>query len=149
MARTILDHYDFDVNVKDKNGHTPLMLAIQNANRALVETLLGYQKVDVNTKDKAGRTPLMHALQAQDPSEAVVRSLLDRPDIDLVARSGDGCTALSLALTTSCSKVFLEMILSRCGVEVHTRDNLGFTPLINIISGQWRSSDACLLDEKL
>ena len=50
-----------DVNARNTNGTTPLMLAAaRNQNPAVIETLIE-SGADVNARDQNGRTPLMWA----------------------------------------------------------------------------------------
>lgn len=51
-----------DINVQDKNGYTPLMIATIKENVAIVEMLL-LNYADTNIKDSRRNTALMHATQ--------------------------------------------------------------------------------------
>jgi ankyrin repeat protein len=63
-----------DVDIKDRNGGTPLFLAVYNNNRCetLVELLLNAE-ADVNLLDKADRTPL--SITTKKGHEAVIKLL--------------------------------------------------------------------------
>jgi len=47
-----------DVNTQDEDGNTPLMWAVRNGNKEIVDLLLGCKDVDRNKKDKNGNDAL-------------------------------------------------------------------------------------------
>ena len=55
-----------NVNLKDKNGQTPLMVAIENKNNQCIKTLLSDEfykyNVDANIKDNNGNSPLVNIM---------------------------------------------------------------------------------------
>jgi hypothetical protein len=57
-----------DVNAKDDEGLTPLMIAAHYSTPEMV-TLLIDAGADVNAKDDDGQTPLMYADRSPDPDE--------------------------------------------------------------------------------
>lgn len=54
--------FNADINAKNNDGHTPLMLAVKNSHLKSVSLLLD-RKADVNLIDKNNRTALFYALQ--------------------------------------------------------------------------------------
>lgn len=79
-----------DANARDKDGHTPLMLAVANG-RHQIAPLLIMLGADVNAKDNNGFTPLMFAAGAVD--EKMVRLLL-QSGADANMKSNEGYNAL-------------------------------------------------------
>jgi Ankyrin repeats (3 copies) len=81
-----------DINLKDKNGQTPLSWAARNGHEAVVKLLLD-RSADVESRDdEDGRTPLSWA--AKNGHDAVVKLLLDR-SADIESKSRYGRTPLS------------------------------------------------------
>ena len=68
-----------DVNVKDKDGRTPLMYACKSGNQKFVETLLN-RSASPNVSDNDGKTPLMIAISEPWLGEHtdIVQLLLNR-----------------------------------------------------------------------
>jgi len=59
IVKLLLDTDKVDVDVKDKDGRTPLWRAVENRHEAIVKLLLDTGKVDVNIKNKDSRTLLL------------------------------------------------------------------------------------------
>lgn len=59
-----LKHDNQDVNAKDNNGTTALMVASKKSNLKVVDELLKHHKSDVNAKKEDGATALMMASDA-------------------------------------------------------------------------------------
>ena len=84
-----------DVNARDKNGTTPLMVAAMfNSSPAVIEALIK-AKADVNARNKAGGTPLMVAA-GFNSSPAVIEALI-KAKADVKARDKAGITAFDFA----------------------------------------------------
>lgn len=62
-----------DPNLRDKDGNTPLMLAVSGGFGDMVSPLVA-ARVNVNQGNDSGETPLIRAVQRRDP--AMVRELL-------------------------------------------------------------------------
>ena len=79
-----------DVNRKDENGRTALMLAVDQGSTANIEMLIA-AGADPNVQDNDGQTALMRA----DDVETVMMLLNARADMSI--KDKDGRTALALA----------------------------------------------------
>ena len=82
-----------DVNGRDPDGWSPLMLAAQWNNAEVVRVLLE-AGAEVNALNPSGWSPLMLAAQWNG---AEVVGLLARAGADVHTREGDGWTALMIA----------------------------------------------------
>jgi len=58
MIKKILDHGGLDINTKNENGHSVLMLAAYNGHEEIVRQLID-QGADVNSVDNSGNSILM------------------------------------------------------------------------------------------
>lgn len=80
-----------DVNLRNKEGRTPLMAA---STPQFIELLLA-AGADINAKDNEGKTALM---RAADSGELTVVKCLLRNKADLTIKAPDGKTALDMAI---------------------------------------------------
>ncbi len=84
---TTLLKKELDINIKDKSGQTPLMIAVSSRLPAMV-TLLLKHGADINKKNDLGKTPLMIAVENQ--SKKIVEALLEyEPNIEEVDKNGE------------------------------------------------------------
>jgi ankyrin repeat protein len=118
--RTILDSKDYD------NGRTPLSLAAENGNEAVVKMLLETGMVDVNSKDNESQTPL--SLTAKNGHKAVVKILLETGIVDVNSKDNQSRTPLSLAVDNG-QEAVVKMLLETGLVDVNSKDNKSRTPL--------------------
>jgi ankyrin repeat protein len=115
-----------DVNIKDKDGRTPLMWAARDGFPELVKGLLA-KGAKVNAEDYKGRTPLIWTIRRCCPEP--VRRVTDK---------GEDVSAMSLYADTppagtgnkGCMPI-LKLLLDR-GAHVNTRDKQGQTPLMHL-----------------
>ncbi|HSH39047.1 MAG TPA: ankyrin repeat domain-containing protein, partial [Chthoniobacterales bacterium] len=85
IAQRLLDG-KADVNIVDRSGTTPLLLAISNQDGAIAQRLLD-RKADVNIADQTGTTPLLKATMQHDA--AMVQRLLDAgANVDVADHTG-------------------------------------------------------------
>ena len=85
-----------DVNQKNDEGHTPLHLAVQIANKKIAELLI--KKANVNSIDNMGFTPLDYAVEREEMSEVfseidhAVSNMegIEVSSSNLIARNEDG-----------------------------------------------------------
>lgn len=72
LREEILAKYDFDLNITNENGETPLTYATKNKDQNIIRTLLSYKdkekKADIiNQLDDNGKSPLFYAIDIDDP----------------------------------------------------------------------------------
>ena len=83
-----------DMTIPDKNGFTPLHIAVYNGSASLVHTICSNPTVNVNAKDKYGKTPLH--LSAIKGSSEIFRALLLKYNADLRMETKRGDTIWEL-----------------------------------------------------
>ena len=115
-----------DLGLKNSLGQTPLSLAAEDGNGALVELLLSKGSVDPHSKDNRGQTPL--SLAAENGHEEVVGLLLAQEGVDPDSRNGNSLTPLSLAAWRGHEGV-VELLLAKDNVNPDSKEFYGQTPL--------------------
>jgi hypothetical protein len=130
LSRILLTTNDngcsINVDLKDKNGRTPLSLAAGNGHEAVVKLLIETGKVDVDSKDKYGQTPLSWA--ASNGHEAVVKLLVETGKVDVDLKDKYGQTPLSWAAESGYEAV-VKLLVETGKVDVDLKDKYGQTPL--------------------
>ena len=84
-----------DVNTKDEDGETGLMVAVENNHNSVVELLLKTPNIDVNLKSDWGNCALYHAVYYSRNNEAL-KLLLDVPNIHVNSVNSVSYTHLTL-----------------------------------------------------
>jgi ankyrin repeat protein len=118
-----------DVNQADRNGFTPIQIAVQENSVTMIRVLVKLE-VDVNTLDTEGGTP-MHAA-AERGDVAVIRALSEL-GANVNARDRTGATPMYIA--TQNGRVAAITALHELGADINAPTNTGFTP---IFSAAWR-----------
>ena len=116
-----------DINARDENGNTPLMLACQEKNIKEVEELLQHPDIDVNAQSQQGNTALIYACRTGKTE--IVENLINRPDIDVNIQDKQGNTALIWASFCGLSTV-VEKILQHPDVDINIQDFGGTSALV-------------------
>jgi ankyrin repeat protein len=114
------------VNVRIKNGYTPLSLAAQGGHEAVVRLLVNVPGVSISSSNKYGDTPLSCA--ALNGHEAVVRLLLTVPGVDVNSPNSYGSTPLSRAARNGHEAV-VRLLLNVPGVDINLKNVKFETPL--------------------
>lgn len=114
-----------DINVKDKAGHTALMLAASNGHKDAAKFLLT-NKADVNIKDDEGQTALYFAL-INDQAEIALDLIREGAAIDDI--SGEGDSALLIATTANQNDV-MNVLIKKKPSLVNKASNASTTPLM-------------------
>ncbi|KAK9441880.1 Pfs, NB-ARC and Ankyrin domain protein [Metarhizium brunneum] len=113
-----------DIDIRDRNGRTPLSWAAWNGHEAVVKLLLE-KGANIEAIDNLyDQTPLLWA--AGDGHEAVVKLLLEK-GADIKAKDDTGQTPLSWAAKNGHEAV-VRLLLEK-GADIDIRDRNGRTPL--------------------
>jgi uncharacterized protein len=123
LARLLAE--GFDPNSKDRDGRTPLMLAVTSDNLELVQFLIE-NGADVNSKDNNGFTPLHFA--AQDFRVQAAESLL-RNGAKVNACDNYGNPPLWRAVFNSQGRGDLITLLLKHGADRNLKNKSGKTPV--------------------
>lgn len=87
LVLLLLDRFESDVNCQDRDGSTPLHVAIEYSNESIVEVLLRCVKVNLQLENSKGLTPVLLAADCTLPR--IVRMLLNRGAIRRQQRASD------------------------------------------------------------
>jgi ankyrin repeat protein len=128
VVKLLLETGKVDVNLKDRDGWTPLSIAASYGNEAVVKMLLDTGKVDANVKNGEGCTQLLIA--ALNGNETVVKMLLDTGKVDVNLKDGGGWTPLSRAASNR-HETIVKMLVDTGKVDVNLKDGDGWTPLFS------------------
>lgn len=112
-----------NVNAKNCNGKTALMMAIKYGKLDIVQTLIG-AGADVNAKNNDGVTTLMYAVMYHglDAAQIIITN-----GADVNAKDNNGRTALLDAAKYS-SLGMVQMLINN-GADINAKDNNGTTAL--------------------
>ncbi len=114
-----------DINARNKDGVTPLALAIENKLSSHINFYAGHG-ADINSKDQKGNTPLKMALRADDSSDKTLEIILNSQNIDSL--DSDGNTPLITAIAENATQEKIQYILSLTD-NVNARNSDGNTAL--------------------
>jgi ankyrin repeat protein len=112
-----------NINVRDKDGNTALMLASMNGDPEIVNLLIR-KGADINARSATGYTALMYVSSKGDTAAA---KLLIKKGADVNIRNNDGDTALMLASLNGNFEA--AKLLVESGADVNARNNKGNTAL--------------------
>lgn len=126
-----------NINAQNKEQITPLMMAIDLNNNAMVQRLLPY-KPDLEVKDAHGKTALAHAV---DKGNVLIIDMLIAAGADLHTQDNTGMTLLHHAIAGDSPKA-LTVLLEK-GLDLATRNNRGLTPLLFAIE---RGADSKIIE---
>src|ERR1700722_11774335 len=110
VVKMLLVQDGIDVNMKDFEGQTPLLLAAKHGHDAVIKLLLARDGIDVNAKNWQGWTALTFA--AENGYELVVKLLLAREEVDVYSKSNSGATPLSCAASRG-HEAIVQLLLKR------------------------------------
>lgn len=113
------------VNERNKDGVTPLELAIENKISSHVK-FYAEHGADINSKDTKGNTPLIMALKSNEQNDKTLETILNKDNINSL--DSDGNTPLITAISTDASQQKIQYVLSLTD-EVNTRNSAGNTAL--------------------
>ena len=112
-----------DVNAKNENGSTPLILALDNGFKEVAELLIA-KGVEVNIQNNNGDTALI--LAASWGHTEIVNSLLAK-SAEVNVRNKDGDTALMCAARQGHTEIVNSLLAK--GPDVNVKNNNGATAL--------------------
>jgi ankyrin repeat protein len=84
-----------DINIKSREGRTPLSYAAGSSSLRAVQALLRSDAIDAGAKDSSGKTALWYA--AYYGRAEIVSLLLNREDVDVFSEDKDGHTPFDVA----------------------------------------------------
>jgi ankyrin repeat protein len=119
IANILLAREGIDVNL-----HKPLSHALSAGMVGVVESLLARDDLDADIMDNFGHVLVRSVFQGH----GIVKSLLDRYNIDPNVVRGDGVTALIKASSLGYVDI-VKLLLNQEGIQVNQQDNLGLTAL--------------------
>lgn len=114
-----------EINERNKDGVTPLALAIENG---VEEHIRFYAEhgADINSKDTKGTTPLILALKDSDGSDKILKAIVNPANIS--STDSDGNTPLIVAIQNNATLAKIQYIIS-ITEDVNTRNADGNTAL--------------------
>ena len=122
MLKLLLRYNQVNVNVKDKQGLTPLHYACSRNHAKIVELLMQIPRIDCNVKDNKDWSPLN--LATVENHDKVVQMLMDCDGIDCNAKNSLGWAPLHYASQDSLTKV-LGSLLQCDGIECNAKTQNG------------------------
>jgi ADP-sugar diphosphatase len=126
VVKLFLARADVDVNLTNKNGQSPLSIAVLYGREAIVNLFLDRADVDVNLADENGQSPLSIAVLYG--REAIVNLFLDRADVDVNLADEYGETLLWKTASQG-HKETVKLFLAQADIDVNLADNYNQTPL--------------------
>uniref|UniRef100_A0A914GXB1 Ankyrin repeat and FYVE domain-containing protein 1 n=1 Tax=Globodera rostochiensis TaxID=31243 RepID=A0A914GXB1_GLORO len=121
----------FDVNALDRDGKTPLIVAVEHENVEIIVLLLQQSQLDINKQDKSSRSALEIALLEKHTFE-IAKKLIAIDGLDLgCADKQTGQTLLHKA-TASSDHTAIQFLATN-GVAVDVPDAKGSTPLHQLL----------------
>ncbi len=122
-AGTLLEN-GAEINARNLQLETPLLLAIKNGRSGIVDLLIK-KKADVNAAGKDRTAPLHIASEKGNLS--YINKLYSTGKLDLNIRNRDNATALQLASENQHIEVVKRLV--ELGAELNTKRNDGWSPL--------------------
>ncbi|XP_050409060.1 putative ankyrin repeat protein RF_0381 [Patella vulgata] len=120
----LLYNHGCDVNLSDKVGVTPLLLAVEQ-NEIEIVTLLQTHGADVNKQNSRGMSPLHLAIKKG--SKHIVDILLNNHSCDVNLSDKEGITPLLLAVEQN--EIEIVTLLQIHGADVNKQNSRGMSPL--------------------
>ena len=120
---------EFEPDVKDWFGATPLFWAAYQGHEDIVKLLMTREDVNPNVRGRYGQTPLMVAVEKQHI--AIVQRLLAYEYIEINAKDDWGSSALIYAMRLGQDSMPVSKLLLACdNIDVNLKDKVGQTPLM-------------------
>jgi ankyrin repeat protein len=119
VVRLLVD-YGANVNAKQNEGSIPLHFAAMKGDTSIINFLIE-KGAEINTCGYHHRTPLMQA--AMKDQEEAVRTLLQRPEIDLTLTDEDGWNVLGLVVGVGRFSMVKQLVAA--GIDVNANESMG------------------------
>jgi len=129
ILKKILE-FDKNINLKNNDGYTPLMLAIKNEYVDIAHELLKIPSIDVNIQGPENNTALI--LTIRHDLDSIANELLEIPGIDLNLQGYERNTALILAIRNK-KEIIVEKLLEMPGIIFDLQRYDGHTALMSLI----------------
>ena len=130
-----------DVNLKDKNGSSPLIHAATEGNESALELLFDHKAVLIDDADPKGETALIKAAKG---GHTKCVKLLIAQDSPLEHKDSDGKTALNAAATLG-YKIVVKLLL-KAKANINSQDKNGNTALALATMGKHEAVVRLLLE---
>ncbi|CDK30269.1 ankyrin repeat domain-containing protein [Candidatus Babela massiliensis] len=130
LLEFLLESTNFDINAKDQDGNTALMLAVMYSNTNSVNVLLNYYNKkleDINVKNNNGDTVLMIAIRYNNID--IIKRILEESTIDINVKNNENISPLILAIRLGNEELSGELLKDK-RTDVNIKDDYGNTPLI-------------------
>ncbi|XP_065826102.1 death-associated protein kinase 1-like isoform X2 [Oscarella lobularis] len=124
LAKDLIDHYRARVNVKDKNGWTPLMVACQEGHLFMTQMLVS-KNCSVKIQSKKGGAAL-HVASFHGQT-AVTEYLIDHCGVNVNEQNNDGWTSLMMACQEGHLDTVQLLVSKQCDINIRNKD--GWTAL--------------------
>jgi len=117
-----------DLNIQNKNGWTPLIIAIIRGERTIAFKLID-AGCDLDIKGKYGSTALIHACGECFGKEIALK--LIESDCNLDFQAGSGLTALAVACMHKKKKIIFKLIEAGCNLKPGRKSSFTYKFYIN------------------
>ncbi|KAN0071996.1 hypothetical protein V8E54_009725 [Elaphomyces granulatus] len=114
-----------EVNSKNSDEQTSLLLSAKNGHKDVAMELLACDNINMNLKDNMGCTALMAAVMHKQ--EAMVELLLQSKRADVKIQDVLGATVLHYAASEAISDLVITMLLNN-GADINAKDSRAGTP---------------------
>jgi ankyrin repeat protein/class 3 adenylate cyclase/tRNA A-37 threonylcarbamoyl transferase component Bud32 len=131
-----------DVNTRDFNGDTPLIIAVKYRHNAIVPFLLNNKEININAKNKYGITALMIASVRDD--QPTVQTLLNK-GAEINAQDDFHRTAFFYAASFQTDTAILQALF-RNQADINIKANDDMTPIISDAMNGYTNIAKFLLD---
>ncbi|XP_071085033.1 serine/threonine-protein phosphatase 6 regulatory ankyrin repeat subunit A-like [Haliotis cracherodii] len=140
IVRDILSRKLVDINSKDYDGNTPLMVAAQKGNKKVFDLLVSNECDEFDVSDSGGN--ILHAACLSNDA-VLVKEILLRGVADIESRDEDGATPVMLAAAQGHKEVFDLLVNQGCNLNVRNSDNH------NILHAACSSDNAQIVEDIL
>lgn len=146
VLKLLIDH-GADLNIKDKQGWTPLQHILNSYGNPTNAKILTDAGADVNTKNHSGQTIFHLAAIKKDIS--LIEYLLAK-GIDVDSRDNEGQTPLYHAAALNKDDIYFDVaeMLLKNGANVNAQDVNGMTPLHELVKHSNKKIFQLFLDYK-